>query len=93
MKQRVNIGIIGDYDQNLPPHQATNEALVHAAGRLSTRVNVTWLPTTSLITEDGQQNLKQSDAVWAAPGSYQSPEGALIGIRLARDMNLPFIGT
>jgi CTP synthase (UTP-ammonia lyase) len=94
MKQRVSIGIIGDYDQNKPSHKATSEAIKHAANHLSLEANTVWLPTPSLLIEEGQKKLEQFDGLWAAPGSpYQSMEGALRGIKIAREMNRPFIGT
>jgi CTP synthase (UTP-ammonia lyase) len=94
MNQTVSIGIIGDFDPNRSAHPATNDALHHAANHLSVRVNITWLPTPSILTKRGQKNLEKLDAIWASAGSpYQSMEGALRGIQLAREMNRPFIGT
>ena len=94
MGETVNIGIIGDFDPSNPSHRATNDALYHAANHLSVRVNIVWLPTPSFLTEPGQQRLEEFDAVWAGSGSpYQSMEGALSGIQLAREMKKPFIGT
>jgi CTP synthase (UTP-ammonia lyase) len=94
MGQTVNIGIIGDFDQSRSAHPATNDALHHAANRLSVRVNITWLPTPSILTKKGQQRLERFDGLWASAGSpYQSMDGALRGIQLAREMNRPFFGT
>jgi CTP synthase (UTP-ammonia lyase) len=93
-KKTINIGIIGDYDVNKVSHAATNTAITHAAKQLSLATNVVWLPTPTLLTEEGQQKLTLFDAIWASPGSpYQSLEGALIGIKLARESQRPFIGT
>jgi CTP synthase (UTP-ammonia lyase) len=94
MSQTVNIGIIGDYDEKKTSHPATNQALRHAADYLPIEASVTWLPTLSFLTKEGQQKLGQFDAVWASPGSpYRSMEGAIEGIRLAREMGRPFTGT
>ncbi len=90
----MNIGIIGDFDQTYPSHRATNDALTHAANYLSTRLNIIWVPTKSLLEPEGQQRLKQFVGLWAAPGSpYESMEGAINGIQFAREMDVPFIGT
>ncbi len=94
MSHAINIGIIGDFDQNRPSHKATNEAINHAANRLSTKADITWLPTPSFLTETGQERLGQFDGVFVAPGSpYQSLDGALQGIQLAREQDRPFLGT
>jgi len=94
MIETVSIGIIGDYDPNRPVQLATNEAIYHAADHLSTKVNIAWIPTQSILTSEGQQKLEQSAGLWAAPGgAYQSLDGALRGIKFARELNRPFLGT
>ena len=94
MNETINIGIIGDYDENSPSHKATNRAFFHAANQSSVEANITWLPTPSFLTSAGEQRIEQFDGIWASPGSpYQSMTGAIKGIRIAREMELPFIGT
>jgi CTP synthase (UTP-ammonia lyase) len=90
----VTIGIIGDYDAKKTSHPATNIAVKHAAEYLDIKTSVTWLPTPSFLTGEGQQKLGQFDGIWASSGSpYQSLEGALNAIRTARETKKPFIGT
>ena len=48
MSSVIRIGIIGDYDRTRESHLATNEALKHAAERLSLTADSIWLPTDSL---------------------------------------------
>jgi len=94
MKQAVKVGIIGDYDPKKTSHPPTNDAIRHATARLSLKVDVTWIPTLSLLTADALQKLEQYDCLWASAGSpYRSAEGALKGIRRARELGRPFIGT
>lgn len=93
MKQRVKIGIVGDFKATFQPHTATNEALFHAADVLGVSVEVQWLPTVSL-EEQTALTLRTFDAVWCSPGSpYQSMTGALQAIHFAREQGWPFIGT
>jgi CTP synthase (UTP-ammonia lyase) len=90
----ISIGIIGDFDPEKPSHTATNDALRHAADYLSMRINTTWIPTPSILTEQGYESLKLFDGLWAAPGDlYRSMDGFLRGIRFAREQNVPFFGT
>jgi len=94
INQSVSIGIIGDFDPNKTSHPATNEAIRHAADRLGVQINITWIPTPSLLTEAGLWQLEQYDGLWASSGSpYRSLDGALSGIRRAREMGRPFFGT
>ncbi len=93
MKETINIGIIGDYDENSTSHKATNRAIYHAACQSPVEADITWLPTPSFLTPEGKQKLEKFDGILIAPGTYQKPVGALQGIRTAREMNIPFIGT
>jgi len=94
MNQALDIGIIGDYDKSKPSHQATNHALNHAVKKLSAVVNITWLPTPSFLIDASESRIKKFDGIWVSPGSpYQSMAGAIKGIRTAREMNVPLIGT
>jgi CTP synthase (UTP-ammonia lyase) len=93
MGDTVAIAIISDLDQGSHGYQETNDALFHAAGRLSTEVDISWLPTQSVLESDWQQRLRHFAGIWGGPGVYQSQEGALKGIRFARELDWPFIGT
>jgi CTP synthase (UTP-ammonia lyase) len=93
----LRIGVIGDFDPANTTHLATNQALQHAGRALGLVVETEWIPTPSL--ESAQVNkleaiLEPYDGLWCSPGSpYQSMEGALAGIRFARERGKPFVGT
>ncbi|MBI3979051.1 MAG: hypothetical protein HY331_12780 [Chloroflexi bacterium] len=94
MTRTIRIGIIGDFNTQSRSHLATNAALHHAAQSLAAGAEIRWLPTDSLLGTEGQTALDSFDAFWAAPGGpFQSLEGALAGIRFARERNRPFVGT
>jgi CTP synthase (UTP-ammonia lyase) len=94
MHRTLKIGIIGDYDPDLRYHSATDEALIHAAARLSVSLAPSWIPTLSLAQENVVKTLQSFHALWCAPGSpYKSLDGALAAIRFAREKARPFIGT
>jgi len=84
----VAIGVIGDFDSNFAPHQLTSASLKNAASALRTSVEIEWLPT------ENSHDYSRFSALWCAPGSpYRSLEGALKGIRYARENQVPFLGT
>jgi CTP synthase (UTP-ammonia lyase) len=94
MNRALKIGIIGDYDPDLRYHSATEEALSHAAAKLSVSLAPSWIPTLSLAQDNVVEALKPFHGLWCAPGSpYQSMDGALEAIRFAREQVRPFIGT
>jgi CTP synthase (UTP-ammonia lyase) len=93
MRAEVTIGIIGDYDGRIS-HVATNDAIAHAAAALAITADARWLPTAQLLSSERETVLTACDALWASPGSpYQSMDGALLGIRFARERDWPFLGT
>jgi CTP synthase (UTP-ammonia lyase) len=94
MKKTINVGIIGDFEPRRASHIATVDAIRHAAARLELEARIYWVPTPSLLTGDGERDLKQYDCYWASPGSpYKSLAGAIRGIRIARESGRPFVGT
>jgi len=93
VKVTVRVGIIGDHDPDKSSHAATGAALEHAAEYLGIGVETEWLPTVRLEGR-AAQTVERFDALWCAPGSpYESLEGALEAVRVAREGGVPFIGT
>jgi CTP synthase (UTP-ammonia lyase) len=94
MNSTITIGIIGDYDEKKVSHPATNEAIKHAIDYLHLNIKFNWLPTNSFLAEKGLKSLLDYDAIWASSGSpYDSLDGAINAIRIARESGKPFIGT
>jgi CTP synthase (UTP-ammonia lyase) len=88
----VRIGIIGDF-RPYAYHHATNDALRLTAERLGVDLAYEWVPTEALVA-DASSLLAPFDGVWASPGSpYKSMEGALEGIRFARESGRAFVAT
>jgi CTP synthase (UTP-ammonia lyase) len=90
----VTVGIIGDFNPDSETRRATTEALQHAARALAIPVTVSWVSTVELSHGAVENGLTAFDALWAAPGSpYANMDGALRGIRFAREQGWPFVGT
>jgi len=88
MKTATRIGVIGDFNPANPTHIATNAGIQHAAEVLGSAIETVWLPTDLAVEYEKFQGLVGS------PGSpYRSFDGALAGIRYARENNVPFLGT
>ncbi len=88
------IAVIGDRLDGHEPQDAIAPSVAHAASALSVRAPVVrWIGTGDLDAA-GTALLDGAGAVWAAPGSpYASLDGALEGIRWARERGVPFLGT
>ena len=90
----IRVGLIGDYNRDVPAHQAIPPALTLAA-RLNgdAIIEPVWLSTSTLATE-ADQKLAGFAGLWCVPASpYASMEAALMAIRYARQNRVPFLGT
>ncbi|HUQ33664.1 MAG TPA: hypothetical protein VM095_16205 [Pyrinomonadaceae bacterium] len=95
MNKILTIGLIGD---RLPEYERAQRAAVlmieRAAEELKLPTEIKWIPTPSLDETDVETQFEGMDALWASPGSpYLSIEGALRGIRFARERGWPLLGT
>jgi CTP synthase (UTP-ammonia lyase) len=92
VKKVIRIGVMGERDGTFPPHRMLDDAIQHSAGELSMAVEPVWV-TTGLIKDKPDSVLAGYRGLWAAPGSLESVDGALAGIRFAREERIPFFGT
>ena len=84
------IAVVGDYNPEFASHPATTESIELAGRSLGLETTIEWVPT----TEAGEDRLRGFGGLWAAAGSpYQSLQGMLSAIRLARESRWPFVGT
>jgi CTP synthase (UTP-ammonia lyase) len=88
MESGTRIGIIGDFNEKNATHVATSNGIQHAAAALGERFEASWLAT------DRTHEFGCLQGLFCSPGSpYASLDGALAGIRYARENAVPFIGT
>jgi CTP synthase (UTP-ammonia lyase) len=88
----IRIGVMGERDGTFPPHRALDDAVQHSASELALGVECVWV-STGAIAKGPETVLAGYDGLWAAPGSLESVDGALAGIRFAREKRIPFFGT
>ena len=69
------------------------DALEHAAAHIGRTISISWVATEQ-IASHGTSALEGCAGIVCSPGSpYRSMEGALAGIRFARERGVPFTGT
>jgi CTP synthase (UTP-ammonia lyase) len=89
----MKLAIIGDYNDNFRPHQATNEAIKHSIEKYKIKLDFEWL-STDTIESNFEHIISAYKGFWIAPGSpYKSMTGALKIIQYTRENNIPTIGT
>lgn len=88
----INIGIIGDFNKEFIPHIATMDSLRHSSKKVGVDISIDWIDTESL--NDTGLVIKEFNGIWISPGKlYKSVKGALNGIQIARESNIPTLGT
>lgn len=90
----LRIAILGDRDPSLPNHRNTETALQHSSRAVGAALEADWFSTESLLDEATLDELAGCAGVWCTTGSpFRSLDGALRGIRRAREQGVPFLGT
>src|SRR5882672_4994118 len=93
MKTNIRIGLIGDFNAEVKAHVAIPKALEFAGQITGFNIAPVWIQTSSII-DSIDSRLSAFDGLWCAPASpYASMDGALRGIRFARETHRPFLGT
>ena len=89
----ARIALIGDHNPAVVAHRAIPLALGLAAGASGHPVDWAWVHTSTLVG-DATAQLEMFDGIWCVPASpYANTDGALEAIRVAREHNVPFLGT
>jgi CTP synthase (UTP-ammonia lyase) len=92
MDKRIQIGLVGDFDENIPTLVALNNSIEYCRPHLSFSLKADWIPT-GKINEDFLAS-HPYDGFWVVPGSpYKNDEGVYELIRFARENNFPLYGT
>jgi CTP synthase (UTP-ammonia lyase) len=87
----LQIGLIGDRNDDVVAHRAIPLALGMAAEACGVEIEPIWVPTDEV---GNGAALAEFDGLWCVPASpYRSMEGALTAIQVARERHVPFLGT
>jgi CTP synthase len=89
----VGIAIVGKYVALPDAYLSAVEALRHAGVALETQVDVSWVNSELLETEDPEGVLAGVQGI-VVPGGFgcRGVEGKIVAARYAREKNVPFLG-
>ena len=89
----VRIAIVGKYVELEDSYKSLNEALTHAGVANNLKVNVTWVESENLMTDDYENELHDFDAI-LVPGGFgkRGISGMLRAIKYARKSGTPYFG-
>ncbi len=93
-KEDITIAIVGKYVDLTESYKSLNEAITHGGMANSCRVNLLFIDSESIETdEDAEEKLAQADGV-IVPGGFgnRGIEGKIKAIRYVRTHQIPFLG-
>jgi CTP synthase (UTP-ammonia lyase) len=92
MEKRIQIGLVGDFDEKMYTHVALNNSIAHCMPHLHFTLEAKWIPT-GTITDNFLAD-HEFEGFWITPGSpYKNDEGVYHLIRWARENDFPLLGT
>ncbi|QMU64463.1 MAG: CTP synthase [Flavobacteriaceae bacterium] len=89
----VEIGLIGKYVELHDSYKSISEALIHAGATNETKVNIRWVHSEKLISQNSVDELGILNGILVAPGfGDRGIEGKIKAVQYARENNIPFFG-
>ncbi len=91
--EQVNIGLVGKYVELKDAYKSIAESFIHAGAANECKVNVKWIHSETLSSENIQDKLANLDAVLVAPGfGERGIEGKIAAVKYVRENKIPFFG-
>lgn len=89
----VTIAIVGKYVDLTESYKSLNEALGHGGVSNDARVNLMFVDSTTLTTENVAEKLSVADGI-LVPGGFgeRGVEGKILAVQYAREKKVPFFG-
>ncbi len=92
-KGEVTVALVGKYTQLHDAYISVVESLKHGAVANNISINIKWLPSESVTTDNVEDLLRDVDGI-LVPGGFgdRGIEGKINAIRYAREHQVPFLG-
>lgn len=92
-KQELTIGLVGKYVSLQDSYKSITEAFVHAGANLETKINVKWIYSGDLKTDNLKEHFDNVDGILVAPGfGDRGTEGKILTCQYARENKIPLLG-
>ncbi|MDO8210800.1 CTP synthase [Conexibacter sp. CPCC 206217] len=91
--QRVRIALVGKYIKLEDAYLSVVESLKHAGIEYGTQIDVDWIDSEQLETDEAHERLAEADGV-LVPGGFggRGIEGKICAAQVAREDNIPYLG-
>jgi len=92
-KTTVRIGLIGKYIELKDSYKSIIEAFIHAGAYNEVNVDVEWLHSENITSENVAHHLSDLKGILVAPGfGERGIDGKIAAIKYARENKIPFLG-
>ena len=92
-ENKLNIAIIGKYVSLQDAYKSISESLIHAGANQNSKVEIRWILSEELSTQNLKKKLKNIDGIIVAPGfGVRGIEGKILAIEYVRKNKIPFFG-
>ena len=92
-KSSVKIGLVGKYVELKDSYKSIAEALIHAGAHQEVDVQVDWIHSESITSNNAAEKLAGLDGIIVAPGfGSRGIDGKIETIQYARTRGVPFFG-
>ena len=89
----VKIALVGKYVEHHDSYKSIVEALIHGGAVNDAQVNVKWVQSETLNSQNIEKNLGDVSGILVAPGfGDRGVEGKFRAVQFARENNIPFFG-
>ncbi|MEJ7838081.1 MAG: CTP synthase [Thermomicrobiales bacterium] len=92
-RSSIKIALVGKYVELHDAYMSVSESLKHAAWHNDVNVEIVWLNSESLSTEDLKKELRKVSGI-LVPGGFgpRGIEGKISAVTFAREKKIPFLG-
>ena len=92
-KKSVKIALVGKYVEHHDSYKSIVEALIHGGAVNDAKVNIKWVQSEFLNTQNIDKYLDDVSGIVVAPGfGDRGIEGKYLAVRYARENKIPFLG-
>ncbi len=92
-KSTVTIGLVGKYVELKDSYKSISESFIHAGVANECKVNVKWIHSESITSDNSEDILSGLDGILVAPGfGSRGISGKIETVRFARENKIPFLG-
>ena len=92
-KKEVNIALVGKYVELHDAYKSIAESFIHAGAKNECKVNISWISSEDVNSENAEELLASQDGILIAPGfGERGFEGKITAAKYARENKVPFFG-